>query len=85
MTQWTKVYDDEIGKRRVIAEQGGDSAFRVIANAPETTLEFEIVGETLGQLKRRLVEDGEFTEEEASQIANKFIYRRDDSAGADRY
>jgi len=74
MTHWKTLFEDEIGMRHIRAERSEDATLRVSAPIAGTALEVEIVAETLGQLKQRLIEDGEFTEEQADEITNRIMF-----------
>lgn len=76
MVLWKTLFSGDIGLRHVRVDRGSDakSTLRVSTMVTGTAIENEITGESLGQLKERLVEDGEFTEAEATEIINKIMF-----------
>lgn len=76
MIHWKTLFDGDIGMRHVRIERGDDSksTLRVSTLVTGTALENEITAESLGQLKERLIEDGEFTEEQATEVINRIMF-----------
>jgi len=75
MSEWKTIYEDEVGMRHVKVDKGNGSLLRARILVTGTAIEIEIDAATPGQLKQRLVEDGEFSEQEASAIIEKVMMR----------
>jgi len=74
MTRWYRVFDGQIGLRRIRVEQASDDTLRAYTTMTDAPFEVEIISKTLGELKHHLMEEAEFSEEDASEIVNRVMY-----------
>lgn len=74
MTQWTPVFNGEIGKSRVSVEKGDHGMYRITTCKKHTEVEIQIHGETPDELARNLMDEGLFPENEARRIAEKIVH-----------
>jgi len=74
MTRWYRVFDGQIGLRRIRVEQANDDTLRAYTTMTDAPFEVEIISKMLGELKHHLMEEAEFSEEEASEIVNMVMY-----------
>jgi len=75
MNQWKPIFTGMIGMRQVQIEAGDSGIFRVTTFQQGTEITIQVHGDTPGDLEQNLRDKGNFSSNEAQEIAHKLIYK----------